>query len=281
MILALAGECLAVSDTLDHVCQAANKGNVAELKASLAQAPQCINLFDDGGWTPLMHASASNRPEAIAVLVQSGSDVNLAMIGPAGRGRTPLMIASSAGAFEAVSALLAAHAFCNKVDSEERTALIYAAREGGPDCGECIRLLLSAGADPDISDREGFTPLIWSATLGDEVALAHFIAAKADVEIASKTKDTALLAAARWGNAPCVAHLLKAGADSSVKDGKGLTAVQVAAACGSATCIKPLADGKADLEAADADGKTALCLAAAEGHVDCIVALASAGRVWM
>src|SRR5690606_17840941 len=37
------------------------------------------------------------------------------------------------------------------------TALIYAAREG---CVECARALVEGGADPDMSDTRGVTPLI-------------------------------------------------------------------------------------------------------------------------
>ena len=66
---------------------------------------------------------------------------------------------------QVVSLLLNHDARCNDRDATNRTALIYAA--SGPNA-ETVKILLAAGADPDIADNvERWTALMFAAAEGN------------------------------------------------------------------------------------------------------------------
>ncbi len=92
-----------------------------------------------GGQTALMWAASQRQPEMTKLLVEFGADVDA-------RGRDhdwPRWITSEPR---------------NKpLDRGGFTALLYAAREG---CAGCIEALLAGGADINLSDPNGQTPLI-------------------------------------------------------------------------------------------------------------------------
>jgi ankyrin repeat protein len=82
---------------------------------------------------------------------------------------------------------------------------------------------LQAGADPNISDEDGITPLIAAAWDADAVLL--LIRAGGNVNAQSKKGFTPLINCAE----PEVARVLLAnGADPSVRDADGKTALEVA-----------------------------------------------------
>ena len=61
------------------------------------------------------------------------------------------------------------------------TALLEAIilSDGGPAHQEIVRMLLDAGADPDLADAEGVTPLAHARTRGYDVIAALLVAADA------------------------------------------------------------------------------------------------------
>ena len=82
----------------------------------------------------------------------------------------------------------------------------------------CIRLLIAAGADPNLRTTIGATALLFAARSGrtqNVVALAH---AGADPNLASRTGRTALHYIAAVGSVQGAAALLAAGADVDVVD---------------------------------------------------------------
>lgn len=83
-------------------------------------------------------------------------------------GRTPLMLAASAGETDWLEFLLAAEALINASDRHGVTALQCAVMA---EQGESVRVLLQAGADPKVPNREGNTAL-------------HLAVANGSVEIA-------------------------------------------------------------------------------------------------
>lgn len=87
---------------------------------------------------------------------------------------------------------------------------------------------LESGADPNVTDKNGLTALMWAAGGGRLDLVLLLLAAGADVRAASDMGRTALMFAAQAGRTEIVAALLAARADAGARDENGLTALQLA-----------------------------------------------------
>jgi len=86
---------------------------------------------------------------------------------------TPLMQAAAKGDLPAVQQLLAAKAEVNARDQSGQTALIHACRN--PQANPAlIKLLLAAGADPNVRSRNDYSALAW-ATARDNKTVAQLL----------------------------------------------------------------------------------------------------------
>lgn len=90
-------------------------------------------------------------------------------------------------------------------------------------------LLLVKGADPNVQDEMGRTPLMNAARTGDLKSLQHLLKHGADPNLATtKARWTALMWAAKRGNVEVLRPLLDAGADPNHVDAKGNNALVIA-----------------------------------------------------
>jgi ankyrin repeat protein len=153
---------------------AARTGNPAAIRALVAHGARVNARENVLGETALIWAAAENHGDAIAALAQAGADVNLRSLelkfprrdygdGKSGRftvlprgGWTPLMYAARQDAKQAIRALVAAHATVNAVDPDGTTALTFAIINAHYDTAA---MLLELGADPNVADSRGMTPL--------------------------------------------------------------------------------------------------------------------------
>jgi ankyrin repeat protein len=126
-----------------------------------------------------------------------------------------------------------------KTQKEERTALFDAVEAGHPDI---VRMLLKAGADPDVQDICGFTPLMRLVIQNDErngrdwfkpEVLHALIEGGANIEARGVGNKTALLTAAASNNLAYVKELLKNGAQPDVKDQFGRNPFDITVMSGS------------------------------------------------
>jgi ankyrin repeat protein len=169
--------------------EAAAKGDEAAVERSLAAGVK-VEIRDAAGRTPLLLATHGNHVAVARLLIAAGADVNardaiqdspylyagahgrteiLKMTLAAGAdlkslnryGGTALIPACHYGHVEAVKVLLATKIDIDHVNRLGWTALLEAVilGDGGPVHTEIVRLLLVAGANPSIADREGVTPL--------------------------------------------------------------------------------------------------------------------------
>jgi ankyrin repeat protein len=170
-------------------------------------------------------ASRSGNREAMKLLLEAGAASAGAI-----DGRTLLMTAAASGVPSIVEDVLKSHPDVNEQDKNGRTALMesvsqyhYGHESSEIDRAEVVRLLLHAGADPNITDEEGNTALIDAAWDADAVLL--LIRAGADLNAQSKKGYTPLINCAD----PEVARVLLAhGADPSIRDADGKTALELA-----------------------------------------------------
>lgn len=86
------------------------------------------------------------------------------------------------------------------------------------------RWLLQQGANPNISDNTGATPLIRAVELGYIEGVEALIAGGANVDIANRTGETPLIASVHVRNLALMEVLLRAGADPNRTDNAGRSA---------------------------------------------------------
>jgi uncharacterized protein len=130
-----------------------------------------------------------------------------------------------------------------------------------------VRTLLKQHADPNASDVDGTTPLIWAAHNGDSETGKLLISAGANVKATNRYGVNALVEAATLGDVAMMEALLKAGADPNATYGAGETPLMLAARTGNINAVKLLIDRGASVNGADEfKGYTALMFAATENQ---------------
>ncbi len=98
--------------------------------------------------------------------------------------------------------------------------------------------LLGKGANPNISDRKGTTPLMLATQLGFAEGVNKLIQYKASVDATNRAGETALIRAVQLRNTEMVRLLLKAGANPDKRDSvAGLSAREYAAQDGRNSAI--------------------------------------------
>ncbi len=169
--------------------EAADQGHVSTINR-LLMAGAKVDVRDDMNRSPLLLAVASDRIEAVKVLLSEGADINAQandmdtpwlLAGALGRtdmlrlmlaknpdfskrnryGGNALIPACHYGHVETVKLLLATKIDLNHVNSLGWTCLLEAVilGDGGPKHQEIVRLVLQAGANPNIADTKGDTAL--------------------------------------------------------------------------------------------------------------------------
>lgn len=132
---------------------AVENGETEELKLLLVKHPN-KNIKDRRGWTALHSAAQVGNPDAVEVLLQSGLDPNARDK----NGAAPLHLAAFAGHVKIIERL-AEVADVNARTNSGATPL-HAAVLGGN--LEATRVLLDNGADADVEDHFGRTPMFYA-----------------------------------------------------------------------------------------------------------------------
>ena len=173
-----------------NLIQAAERGDAALVQQLLRDGAD-LNGRDARGRTPIMAATHANKPAIVKLLIQAGADINLQdeikdnpflYAGAEGRlevlkllidagadtrstnrfGGTALIPAAERGHVEVVQELLSrTNVKIDHVNNLGWTALLEAVilGDGGPRRTEVVRLLIAAGANVNIPDGRGVTPL--------------------------------------------------------------------------------------------------------------------------
>jgi len=137
----------------------ATEGNHVAAALALIAAGADVNASDGASidHTPYLRAGARGQIEILRAMLDNGAD----LASTNGYGGTALIPAAERGHVEAVALLIAAGTRLDHVNRLGWTALLEAIilSDGGPAHQEIVRMLLEAGADPRLADRDGTTPL--------------------------------------------------------------------------------------------------------------------------
>jgi ankyrin repeat protein len=171
---------------------AAAAGDIDSLLALLATSELDLDERDARGRTALMAATYANQPEAVALLLEAGANVDLQ-------------------------------------DDMRNNPFLYSGAEG---LMEILKLTNEAGADPTITNRYGGVAIIPAAEKGHLDAVRYLLESTAvDVNHINDLGWTALLEAIILSDGgpvrqQIIEELIAHGADVTIADGEGVTPLQ-------------------------------------------------------
>lgn len=145
------------------------KHDKTAIAKSLMAAGASINASAQNNDTPWLLAGASGRTEIIREMIPLGPDLSIRNR----YGGNALIPACERGHVETITLLLTTAIDVNHVNNLGWTCLleIVILGDGGPRHIEAARLVLGAGADPNLADKDGITPLAHARAQGQaEVA---------------------------------------------------------------------------------------------------------------
>jgi len=192
-----------------EVIVAAERGELVVVKKLLASGAR-IDARDQRGRSALLAATHRNRIEVARYLIQEGADVNAKDFIQ----DTPYLYAAAEGRIEILKATLAAGADLKDTNRYRGTGLIPAAHHGHV---EAVKLLLATAIDKDHINNLGWTALLEAVILGDGGS-AHteivrlLTEAGANINIADRDGMTPLAHARKSGYSGMVRILSAAGA---------------------------------------------------------------------
>lgn len=204
---------------------AARRGDVAGLRAGLAQGIDVNAVEPTLRRTALMRAAAFDRLDAVKSLLASGADPRRADRD----GLTALHIAAEAGAPAVIPSLSAAGADPNALSAgvHPRTPLALAVRAGQ---AEAARAILVARADPSRAGAGDQTPLEAAITNGRPDLVRILVSGGASLSPSSGASSRSSLVHLTLDRCDAAIEILKilleAGADTTTRDRRGHTPLE-------------------------------------------------------
>jgi len=208
----------------------------------------------------LIKATSLKNLDGVKGLLDTNVDPNVALKG----GLTALHIACGDGSKDIALLLLEKGANPNVREEAGATPLhLVAAANGNV---EIATALLAKGAEVDAKDKKGQTPLMAAASNGHVEILDLLLQHKADPNIQTEQGGTALMAAVSAQKQEAVATLLASGAKVNLIDAKQSNALHYAADNGNRPITELLIANGADVLQKSEEGGTAFQRAAFKEH---------------
>src|SRR5687768_8890573 len=281
--------------------EAAESGDTPTVLA-LLEAGANINATDGRGRTAVMAATHANRVETVQALIDAGADINI-------RDHhmdNPFLYASAEGLFEIVKLTIDAKADTRLTNRFGGTALIPAAErghveivqelltrtdvdvnhinnlgwtalleaiilsDGGERHQQIVQLLVDHGANINIPDNNGITPLEHARARGfreiEQILLAT-----------EQARARQLIRAAEQGDIENVKQLLSQGLSVEMQDENGRTALIAAAYQNNLPIANLLIEAGADVNKQDNTQQSAYLITTSEGYLELLRLTLQAG----
>lgn len=260
-------------DTTDErgrtAVMAATHANKVETVRALIAAGVDIDIRDNRLDNPFLYASAEGLYEIVKLTIEAGADTRLTNR----FGGTALIPAAERGHVEIVRELLAhTDVDVNHINNLGWTALLEAIilSDGGPRHQQIVQLLVDHGADIDLPDGNGITPLEHARARGFEEIERILLATPTEL-------DLQLIRAAGTGDLEAVRTLLAQGASVHVQDERGRTALVAAAYRNDLSIVDVLIEAGADVNKQDDTQQSAYLIATSEGYLELLLRTLQAG----
>jgi ankyrin repeat protein len=192
-----------------NLIQAAERGDAALVQQLLREGAD-LNGRDARGRTPIMAATHANKPAIVKILIQAGADINL----QDEIKDNPFLYAGAEGLLDVLKLLIDAGADTRITNRFGGTALIPAAERGHVEVVQ--ELLTRTDVKIDHVNNLGWTALIESIVLGNggtrhTATLAALVAAGANPNLPDRGGATPLALARSRGYANMATILERAG----------------------------------------------------------------------
>jgi len=213
-----------------------------------------VNILLDYGANPndiFLRAVACNDMKMVKLLLEYGADINTRNQ----NGTFALYIASINGNIKMMQFLLDAGANINKIkDSSGNTVLLTLSMSRSLKIN-CIELLLKYGADPNVKNKEGLTPLC-CACMYRNIHVVHLLLTYgAQVNCIDGYSSSILHYSIQKGNYQITEMLINCGADVNVQNKFGETSLLQAIKAGRIDLAKLLLDAGANPRIPMTNGK--------------------------
>ncbi|KAK7479534.1 hypothetical protein BaRGS_00029251 [Batillaria attramentaria] len=260
-----------------------------------------VDVQDTSGWTPLHYACQEGRVKVVESMISNTSTRN-----PGGAGRVVFRVDCLNGHTQLVKSLLrcgvssenpngtvslcavcaSAHqlalenvskhnAYTDMTGKGSLTALYLAAQNGH---AEIVKILLEAGACPEIGSQLGWTPLHLASDKGHEEVVDLLLRCHPTVDLPlASVLYTPLHLASRQGHRGVVDRLLASGASPLARSCQGHTPLHVACLFGRGEVLDSLIKATLNLDMTDYHGSTPLDHACKCGDADVVRKLIERG----
>lgn len=226
----------------------------------LFNAGYSVNKSDGWGWTPLLEAVDRGNFNMVRVLLEHGADPYYVAFS---RKENPIMLSVRSGYYDIVQLFLD-YGISPNFNIEDRSVLHLASDNHHPDI---VNLLIDRGADVNVQDNYGKTPLYSAVANRDYNMINLLLSRGASPHCQTNNKDpsintirnaTLLHVSVNNGDYDLTEFLLKLGVNPNITDEYQKTPLFLVTKANNYEFSKLLLDYGSDPSIRDVSGKTAL-----------------------
>jgi ankyrin repeat protein len=202
----LLGACSEPPQPTINLYRAIHGGDLDQIKRHIFWGTD-INQADPQGDKPLHAAARHGRVIIARELLKNSADPNATNRA----GQTPLQVALTGGKTQLAGVLIEEGA------TDDPQELLFTLVRAGVDDRDSLELLTASGADVNVKDQDGFTPLHIAVGDGRRLLTKRLIDLGADVNVPDSEGRTALSISSETGNRHIIDMLVRSGARAEPK----------------------------------------------------------------